>query len=188
MPSRKTIRPARKPRASRPQSPGYGLPKNKKGLLPWKWATDRLSTSKQYWVATVRPDGRPHVMPIWGLWQDGAFLFSTGSQSRKARNLDENPHCVVCNEDSEEAVVVEGVAERLRDPASVRDFIRGLEKKYRYDLSGMAEGMTELAEPVFVVRPCTAFGLWEKKFVETATRWQFDFPAKSRKKSPKRRK
>ncbi len=99
------------PKPSRPHMPGYGMPESKKGLLPWKWAEQRLRKSHNYWITTVKPDGSPHTMVVWGLWMDGAFLFSTGRQSRKARNLAKNPRCVVCTEQAEEAVVVEGVAE-----------------------------------------------------------------------------
>jgi nitroimidazol reductase NimA-like FMN-containing flavoprotein (pyridoxamine 5'-phosphate oxidase superfamily) len=174
---------SREPRASRPEIPGYGLPKTRKGLLPWRWALDRLGKSQQYWVATVRPDGRPHVMPVWGLWLDGTFCFSTGSKSRKARNLGKNSHCVVCNENSAEAVVVEGTAKPLRDVSVIRSFLRLYERKYKYDMSGMAQGMLELKEPVFAVHPHTAFGLYEKKFAETATRWQFGASSARRKKN-----
>jgi Pyridoxamine 5'-phosphate oxidase len=66
------------PKTTRPHMPGYDLPKTKKGLLPWKWAEDRLKKSRQYWIATTRPDGRPHVMVIWALWLDGKLYFSTG--------------------------------------------------------------------------------------------------------------
>jgi Pyridoxamine 5'-phosphate oxidase len=185
--AKKKARKIREPRASRPNTPGYGLPKSRKGLLPWKWAADRLGKSRQYWVATVRPDGHPHVMPVWGLWLDGAFCFSTGSQSRKARNLRENPHCVVCNENSEEAVVVEGRAEAWRDVPAIRNFLAIYGRKYKFDMSGMAEDMLALKEPVFIVRPHTAFGLWEKKYAQTATRWQFDQPAQN-KKAPSKKK
>jgi Pyridoxamine 5'-phosphate oxidase len=176
--------PSKKPRASRLVIPGYGLSKSRKGLLPWKWAADRLVKSRQYWVATVRPDGRPHVMPVWGLWLKGVFCFSTGAKSRKALNLAQNSHCVVCNDNGDEAVVVEGTAELLRDVSVIRTFLSIYERKYRFDMSGMAQDMLSLKEPVFVVRPQLAFGLYEKKFVETATRWQFDLqPSSAKKKS-----
>lgn len=174
---------SREPRASRPHTPGYGLPKNRKGLLPWSWAEQRLARSKQYWMATVRPDGRPHVMPVWGLWLDGLFLFSTGSQSRKARNLAQSPHCVVCNENSAEAVVVEGAAQPLRDLAAIRNFLAVYQRKYKFDMSGMADDMLNLKEPVFALQPHTVFGLWEKKYAQTATRWQFHSQPSARKKS-----
>src|SRR6516165_3924113 len=73
------------PVASRPYMPGYGLPEHDKGMLPWKYANDRLTKSRNYYLATSRPDGSPHVMPIWGIWVDSVFYFSTGRESRKAR-------------------------------------------------------------------------------------------------------
>lgn len=153
--------------------PGYGLPKSRKGLLPWKWAQDRLKKSRQYWISTVGPNGKPHVMVIWGLWWEGQFCFSTGSQSRKAKNLAKNKKCVICNEQSDEAVIVEGIAERLRDAARLRKFISVYGRKYKFDMSGMEEEMTSLKEPVFVVRPLKVFGQAEKTYAKTATRWIF---------------
>jgi hypothetical protein len=55
------------PRAARPHMTGYGLPKGRKGLLPWTWAQRRLARSHNYWLITVRPNRRPHAMPVWGI-------------------------------------------------------------------------------------------------------------------------
>ena len=87
------------PRTERPQIPHYGISKSKTGLLPWKWAAKTLNESREYWMVTVRPDGRPHAMVIWGLWFDGAFWFGTGSKTQKARNLSKNPNCIVGTQD-----------------------------------------------------------------------------------------
>ena len=160
------------PKPSRPQIPGYGMPKSTKGLLPWKWAEQRLRKSHNYWITTVKPDGSPHTMVVWGLWLEGAFLFSTGSQSRKARNLAENRRCVVCTEQAEEAVVVEGIAEIAEVPVR-RVFLKKYKPKYNFDMSGMEQDILSMKEPVFAVRPRLAFGLYEKKFTESATRWRF---------------
>lgn len=154
------------PRAARPEIPGYGLPKGKKGLLAWKWADDRLRKSHNYWIATSRADGRPHVMVVWGLWRDETFYFCTGERSRKARNLDRNPHCVVCTERAEQAVIVEGTVELLTDAAQRKNFGKLYQRKYNWDMEGFTE-------PVYMVRPRVAFGLWEKDFLNTATRWRF---------------
>ncbi len=91
------------PKATRPHMPGYGLPTGSKGLLPWKWAEERLSRSHNYWLTTSRPDARPHSMIVWGIWVEGRFYFSTGAASRKAKNLGLNPHCIVCTEKAAEA-------------------------------------------------------------------------------------
>lgn len=162
------------PKATRPEIPGYGLPKSKKGLLPWKWAEDRLKRSRQYWIATTRPDGRPHVMIVWALWTEGVLYFSTGKQSVKARNLTKNRNCIMCTEKADEGVILEGVVETERDVRRIRDFIRLYEKKYKWKLGKMAENMLSLEDPVFFLRPKVGFGLWEKKFATTATRWLFE--------------
>ena len=146
--------------------PGYGITTKKAGILPWKWAADRLNKSKQYWIATTRPDGAPHVMVIWGLWFEGAFWFSTGRESRKGRNLASNPRCVICSDDSEEAVIVEGEVEIVDDVATLKKVFGSYKKKYKIDISGMDS-------PMYRVRPRVVFGMWEKKFTQTATRWLF---------------
>jgi hypothetical protein len=161
------------PQASRPHMPGYGLPKGTKGLLPWKWAEDRLKKSHNYWIGTVKPDGAPHTMVVWGLWLEGEFLFSTGRQSRKAKNLAQEPRCVVSTEQAEQAVIVEGVAEEVMDVATLRKFLRIYEKKYDFDMSGFEKDILSLKEPIYGVRPVAVFGLDEKKSLNAATRWQF---------------
>jgi hypothetical protein len=161
------------PVPSRPHMPGYGLPKSSKGLLPWSWAEQRLKKSHNYWITTVKPDGAPHTMVVWGLWQDGRFLFSTGSKSRKARNLAQNKNCVVCTEHAHEAVIVEGIAE-IAPVAARRKFLPTYERKYKFDMKGMKDDILSMKEPVFAVRPRLVFGLWEKYFMEKTTRWVFD--------------
>src|SRR5690348_2970994 len=98
MPSKKTAKlPA--PKATRPHMPDYGISTSKKGMLTWSWASRHFNKSRQYWIITVRPDGRPHVMVVWGLFMNNIFYFSTGAETRKAKNLAKNAHCAVANED-----------------------------------------------------------------------------------------
>jgi hypothetical protein len=154
------------PASSRPYMPGYGLSQGKKGLLPWSWARQRLEKSHNYWISTSGLDGAPHLMVIWGLWLDQTFLFSTGGKSRKGRNLAENPRCVIGTEKAHEAVIVEGTVEINTDPRLRKRFNREYQKKYKWDMS-------TFQDPVYRVHPRLAFGLYEKDFMGTATRWQF---------------
>lgn len=154
------------PKAGRPHMPGYGIPKGRKGLLPWKWAEQRLKKSHNYWITTAGPDGSPHTMVVWGMWIEGGFYFSTGKGSRKARNLAQNPHCVVSTERADEAVIVEGEAGLTKDSPAIK-FFSQYEKKYKWDMSQMQD------EPIYRVTPHKAFGLYEKKFQVSATRWKF---------------
>ena len=160
------------PKRSRIQAPGYGFPKSTKGLLSWSWAEQRLKRSHNYWITTVKADGSPHTMVVWGLWQDGRFLFSTGSKSQKTRNLEKNPHCIVATEDAAEAVIVEGVAE-VADVDARKKFLPPYERKYKFDMSSMKSDILSMKEPVFAIRPVLVFGLWEKHFQSKSTRWEF---------------
>src|ERR1035441_8333255 len=57
--------------------------------LPTEWSRARatLAGAELYWLSSVRPDGRPHVTPLLGVWLDGALYFCTGPDERKAKNL-----------------------------------------------------------------------------------------------------
>ena len=155
------------PRTERPRMPGYGIGKSKTGMLPWEWAVKTLTESREYWIVTVRPDGRPHAMIIWGLWIDDAFWFGTGGKTQKARNLAKNPNCVVATQNAAEAVILEGVAELITDAAIRKKLEPTSLSKY-----GMSGG--DGSEPLYRVRPSRVFGLIEKSFPKTATRWTFD--------------
>jgi PPOX class probable F420-dependent enzyme len=149
--------------------PGYGIlnADSGTGLLPWSWAEERLLNARNYWVATTRPDGRPHCMPVWGIWLDGTFYFSTGPRSQKARNLARSPRCVVCPERADEAVILEGVAEEITDPSLLKRFREVYEAKYQWDMDTSAGG-------IYVVRPLVAFAFRETNdFLGSATRWHF---------------
>jgi nitroimidazol reductase NimA-like FMN-containing flavoprotein (pyridoxamine 5'-phosphate oxidase superfamily) len=158
------------PRASRPYMPGYGLldANSGRGLLPWEWATERLEKARTYWVATARPNGQPHVMPLWGVWLANAFYFSTGRESRKARNLAANPKCVICVEAADESVIVEGVVEEINETAIIKQFADTYGAKYQWDMEGFAE-------PIYAVRPAVVFGFTAAtgQFTGSATRWVF---------------
>lgn len=151
--------------------PGYGIldATSGRGLLPWSWATERLEKSHNYWVATTKPDGTPHAMPVWGVWVDDRFYFSTGRQSRKARNLAENPSCVVCTEHAAEAVIVEGIAEEVTRPSLLKKAAKVYKAKYEWDLDPSLG-------PIYAVRPRVGFGFIENapQFTSTATRWRFN--------------
>lgn len=118
--------------ASRPFMPGYGVAAadEGRGLLPWSWAEERLVRSHDYWLATVRPDCRPHVMPVWAVWRSGALLFSSSVGSRKVRNLDGERRCVITTDNALEPVVVEGTAERVTDRSTIEEFLAASNAKY----------------------------------------------------------
>lgn len=53
-------------------------------------------------LATTRPDGRPHVVPIWyDVDDDGTIVFNTGADTVKARNLRRNGNASLCVQDDQ---------------------------------------------------------------------------------------
>jgi general stress protein 26 len=100
--------------------PRYGDPSAT--APPWEDIEGLLTNAQLYWIITVRANGRPHAVPLVGVWYDGAFAFCTGSDEQKQRSLDANRHVAVTTGttgvngwDTGKDVVVEGTAERITD-------------------------------------------------------------------------
>ncbi len=159
------------PTASRPHMPGYGIvgPLEGKGLLSWEWAEERLMSSHDYWLATTRPAGSPHVMPVWGVWAQGAAWISSSRESRKARNIAGDPRAVLTTDNPRQPVVVEGVVERVVGDNAIEGFTTWVNTKYRTDLA--VDFFAENA--CFRLEPLWAFGLDDADFTGTPTRWAF---------------
>ncbi len=104
-------------------------------------------------------------MPVWGVWLENSFYFSTGRLSRKSKNLSQNPSCVVCPENASEAVILEGTAYELREKSLRARFVAVYKKKYDWD-------MADTKEPIYEVRPSVIFGIAEDAGANP-TRWRF---------------
>lgn len=164
------------PHASRPHMPGYGIlgPTEGTGLLPWSWAKERLGRSHDYWIASTWPDGRPHVMPVWGVWLDDALWFSSSADSRKVRNLRHDARCVATTDDAWEPVVVEGLAKIVTDGARIAAFLAASNAKYAVDYG--LDFLDPSVNATVRLVPRWAFGLTEADFTGSPTRWRFDPP------------
>jgi nitroimidazol reductase NimA-like FMN-containing flavoprotein (pyridoxamine 5'-phosphate oxidase superfamily) len=148
--------------------PGYGIPpaRSAKDYLPWSWAQQRLERARNYWIATARPDGRPHLMPVWGVWVSGALYFGTDRGSRKARNVAHNPAMAAHVDIEDDAVILEGLAREVTDKATLAAVDRAYLKKYKMKLTD-APGDSFYCE----LRPTVIFAWSEKQFAKKATRY-----------------
>ena len=160
------------PKSSRPHMPGYGIagPGEGRGLLPWSWAEECLVNSHDYWLASVRPDGTPHVMPVWGVWAQGAAWFSSGHESRKARNIASNPRAVITNDNPRQPVVVEGTTELIVAEPAVEVFTSWVNTKYGTDLPVSFF----IDNACFRLAPTRVIGLDDADFTTSPTRWIFE--------------
>lgn len=152
--------------AGQPVMPaGYGLSGDPAGRLDWGWAVERLTAARGYWLATTRPDGRPHVMPVWGLWLAGLVCFSTDPGSRKGRNLAADPRVVVHLESADEVVIVEGTASPLGRGPLLAEFVTRYADKYAVTVEP-GDGIG-----IFAVRPAVVLAWREADFPRSASRW-----------------
>ena len=152
--------------------------------VPTEWARGRqdLQEAELYWLSTVRPDGRPHVTPLIGVWLRGALYFCTGSNERKAKNLSHNPHCILttgCNGLDGLDVVVEGKVAKVSDETELRLVADAYEAKYGAHFTAPEGTWFRLGDAirngealVFRVVPSTAFG-FGKGARFSQTRWAF---------------
>ena len=163
------------PRAGRPYWPdALAKPsEDASDLKPWSWALERLEQSHNYWIATARPDRRPHLMLVWGIWWQEAFWFSTGPRTRKAKNIAALPHVVIATERADEAVILEGAAEEITDRTVWKQLATIYNRKYGGDIEPI---LTASDGSVFRVRPRVVFAQDEhaENFTDAVTRWRFN--------------
>jgi Pyridoxamine 5'-phosphate oxidase len=98
--------------------------------LPWTTVRTELEQATQYWLATRRPDGRAHVVPLDGVWLDDVWYYGGSGQAMHYRNVLANPDVVMHLPDALKAVIVEGdarpahpspeLAQRLTEAANAK--------------------------------------------------------------------
>ena len=152
------------------------------GTTAWSMARGALEASTAtYWLATVRPNGTPHVMPVLAVWVEGGLFFAAGARTRKARNLSSDPHCVVTVEEERLDLVVEGRAAKLRDAATLQRVADAYAEVYGWRVAVRdgafhdTEGAPTAGPPpfdVYELAPTVAFGFPLDETI-APTRWRF---------------
>ena len=142
----------------------YGKPSK---LLFWPDVEARLIEAMHYWLATARPDGRPHVVPVDGIWHDGACYFGGDPATVHERNLRADSHAVIHLDDSESATIVEGRAERHAPSESEAEALASASKSK----CGYAPPPAAYRDGVWRLVPVTVLA-WNVLY-EDATRFRF---------------
>lgn len=150
---------------------------------PWAQGQEQLADAKLYWLTTVRPDGRPHVTPLLGVWNEGGLYFCTGSTERKAKNLSQNANCILTTgrNDLEDGldVVAEGEAAVVTDDSELGRVAGVFETKYGSRFTapggtwfGLGDEIRTGGAVLYRVAPSTVFG-FGKGVKYSQTRWRF---------------
>ena len=163
------------PKAGRPVMPdGYGIPDNHDDLLPWSFVEERMAEAKNYWIATANKNGHPAATPVWGAWVDGKLYFDGAPQTRRGRNISQNPRVVVHLESGDQVVILEGRASILTG-APERALAEKVAAVYRakYASSGYSPAPDQWdGGGLFIFEPESAMG-WAQ-FPKDVTRWTFE--------------
>ena len=154
--------------------PGYddGSSAYDPDVFGWADVEAELVDAHNYWVTSVRHDGRPHAMPVWGIWLGDAFGFSSSPRSVKARNLAARPACVVHLESGDRTVILDGLAGPLTGDR-LDAFVASYGPKYGDYL--------EVGNPdhgLYAFTPSVGRSWLEPSFVTSASHWRFDAPVR----------
>ena len=160
------------PKISRPKFP-KGYVDNPISEVSWDYVEKQLTESKNYWLCSVRPNGKPQVVPRWCVYLDGKIYYDGSPETRHAHNIMENPNVSVHLEDGAKAIILEGTSA----PASKPDLelARRLSEAYcaKYASDGYAPTPTQWDEGglyVFTPRQCLAWTV----FFENSTKFIFE--------------
>ncbi|HLO17718.1 MAG TPA: pyridoxamine 5'-phosphate oxidase family protein, partial [Anaerolineales bacterium] len=102
-------------------------------FLTWDWVTAQLTESKAYWLCSVRPNGRPHVIPRWGVYVDGKVYYDGSPETRHSRNIESNPNVSLHLENGTEAIILEGISGPAGKPSPAlgKKLSQAYKKKYK---------------------------------------------------------
>ncbi len=150
--------------------PGYPMPEDDGNLVSWEFVATQMDQARHYWLSTVSPTGRPHAVPVWGIWCENRFHFEGSMQTAWARHLVRNPNIVVHVPDGEKVVILEGVARTIEDDEIDAQAWERLDSAFQAKYQ-VAEG-----SPYWVVEPRKVLA-WDGEELHNMTRWVFDWSA-----------
>jgi Pyridoxamine 5'-phosphate oxidase len=98
--------------------------------LDWPDVERRLASGGWFWLASVRPDGAPHMMPLFAAWSESVMFVASKQSAQKSRNLDADSRCVISTEADGAHLVVEGEASRVRDRTTLQRASAAFQQTY----------------------------------------------------------
>jgi len=160
------------PKISRPQLP-KGYADHPASYVDWEWVAVQMTRAENYWLSSVRPDGRPHVVPRWGAFLDNKLYYDGSPQTRHAQNIMKNPHVTLHLESGTKVVIMEGTSKPADKPGL--EFAKQLAKAIssKYSDQGYSPEPTQWDEGglyVFTPRQCLAW----TSFYENPTKFLFE--------------
>jgi general stress protein 26 len=143
------------------------MPETRENLVSWEFVAEQMTRSRHYWISPVFPDGRPHVVPVWGIWHENRFHFECSMQTAWGQNILKNPRIAVHLPIADQVVVIEGTAHIIQDDEIDDDtwnlLDSAFQNKYRVDKGS----------PYIYVNPQKVLA-WDGEDLSTMARWLFE--------------
>lgn len=143
------------------------------GFIPWKTVDLRLQAAQTIWLCTTRPDGRPHAIPIWFIWDGRHIFFTAAKHSQKAQNLAHQGWVVLHLDDSQDTVLLTGQATIVIDTETLQRLDLVYREKYVDPLTGSPATALNPEDYVYRV-PITSVTAWYGGNSATRTDWRFE--------------
>jgi hypothetical protein len=141
--------------------------------LPWEEINQRIAEARNYWLATVAPDGRPHVRPVDGVWVDGALCFGGSDETRWVRNLQADSRASINLPSDELACILEGRVQFITDEDHPLAKPSAAASKAKYPQYFTEETAAMPFQPFWLFRPRVVYAWTLTGFPNRATRWTF---------------
>jgi hypothetical protein len=160
------------PKISRPKLP-EGYADNPASFVDWEWVAEQMTVSENYWLSSVRPDGRPHVVPRWGVFIDNKLYYDGSPKTQHSRNIIKNPYVSLHLENGYKVVIMEGASKTADKPTP--EFAQLLSKAMteKYASQGYSPAPNQWDEGglyIFTPRQCLAW----TSFYENPTKFIFE--------------
>ena len=162
------------PKATAARFPSdYGqTPETLADLLGWDEVAERIADARNYWLATLRPDGRPHLRPVDGVFVDDALCFGGSPATRWVQHVQHQPAVSASLPDDDHAVILEGRAELVEDPADPVAIAQAPANRAKYPQYFGGDEPTPF-RPFWCVRPARVYAWSLTGFPARATRFDF---------------
>ena len=142
------------------------------GFIPWQKIDLPLRALRSIWISTTRPDGRPHAVPVWFVWDGASIYFITDRVMQKAKNLATQPQVVVHAGDGDDVIILEGLATIVTDQEERNRVDVAYRDKYVDPHSGARDTIFHENCDLYRVRVKHVM-TWEYGTTSTRTDWKF---------------
>ena len=144
-----------------------------RGFIPWSKIDHGLQALRSIWISTTRPDGRPHAVPVWFVWDGRGLYFISDRRLQKSKNLAQQPWIVVHAGDGDDVIILEGITTIVREADELNRVDDAYRAKYVDPGTGAQATIFESEADLYRVHVRRVMA-WEYGTVANRTDWELE--------------